>query len=150
MQTKDSTAKMSEYVGQVIDETFAALIERRDSQYATAIEALEAERESLVREYTAIQEASKNLAELLPACVRMAQAEHDRLLLAGDREGAAAKLGEQKEAENAAEAMRARQQEIFNRTEAIRERKSHCPPHFRRLVSGLSQISGPLGSTAFS
>lgn len=123
MQTKDSTAKMSEYVGQVIDETFAALIERRDSQYAAAIAPLDAERESLSQEHADIGEAAQNLAELLPARARVAQAEHDRLLLAGDREGAAVKLSEQKEAEHAPEAMRARQREISNRLEKITEMK---------------------------
>jgi hypothetical protein len=122
-QTKDSTAEMAEYIGQAIDETFAALIESRDSQYAAAIAPLDAERESLSQEHTAIGEAAQNLAELLPARARVAQAEHDRLLLAGDRAGAGVKLAEQKEAEHAAEAMRARQREISNRIEAIGEIK---------------------------
>ena len=126
MQTKTSTAEMAEYgeiIGQAIDDTFAALIERRDSQYAAAIAPLDADRESLSQEHAAIGEAAQNLAELLPARARVAQAEHDRLLLAGDREGAAVKLAEQNEAEHAAEAMRARQREISNRIEAIREEK---------------------------
>lgn len=123
MQTKDITAEMAEYIGQAIDETFAALIERRDSQYAAAIAPLDAERESLSQEHAAIGEAAQNLAELLPARARVAQAEHDRLLLAGDREGAAVKLAEQKKAEDAPEAMRARQREISNRIEAITEEK---------------------------
>ena len=140
MQTKDSTAEMAEYIGQAIDETFAALIERRDSQYAAAIAPLDAERESLSQEHAAIGEAAQNLAELLPAKARVAQAEHDRLLLAGDREGAAVKLAEQKEAEHAAEAMRARQREIFNRLEAITEREArHSKAHLRGMVSGLPE-----------
>jgi hypothetical protein len=102
---------------------FDILIQRRDSVYAAAIAPLEIERENLAKEYAAITEAGQSLAELLPAKARIAEAEHDRLLLAGDREGAAKRLAEQKEAEHAAEAMRARQQEIFSRIEAIREEK---------------------------
>jgi hypothetical protein len=114
---------MAEHIGQIIDETFAALIESRDSQYAAAIAPLDAEGENLGKEYAAIGEAARNLAELLPAKARVAQAEHDSLLLAGDREGAAVKLAEQKEAEHAAEAMRARQREISNRIGGISEEK---------------------------
>jgi hypothetical protein len=124
MRTQDSiTTQMAEHIGQIIDETFAALIESRDSQYAAAIAPLDAEGENLGKEYAAIGEAARNLAELLPAKARVAQAEHDSLLLAGDREGAAVKLAEQKEAEHAAEAMRARQREISNRIGGISEEK---------------------------
>ena len=76
-----------------------------------------------MEEQSAIEEAAQNLEELLPARARVAQQEHDRMLLAGDREGAAAKLAEQREAESAPAAMRTRQQEISNRIEAIVEHK---------------------------
>lgn len=99
------------------------LIAARDAQLADAFGSLDSERESLTRESAAIAEASRNLAELLPAKARAAQAEHDRLLLAGDREGAAAKLAEQKEAEGAPATMTARQREIDARIEAIAAEK---------------------------
>jgi hypothetical protein len=114
---------IAEEIGGTLEAAFDILIERRDTAYAAAIKALDVEIKSLSQEHAVITAAAQNLAELLPAKARVAQAEHDRLLLAGDHEGAAAKLGEQKEAEHAAEAMRARQQEIFNRIEGIRAEK---------------------------
>jgi hypothetical protein len=102
---------------------FDILIERRDTAYAAAIAPLDAEIKALGKEHGAIREAAQGLAELLPAKARVAQAEHDRLLLAGDRQEAAKRLAEQKEAEHAAEAMRARQEQITSRIQTIEGEK---------------------------
>ena len=99
------------------------LLERRDRQYADAIAPLESEQAQLRQEHARIGQAAQALAELLPARARTAQAEHDRLLLAGDREGAAAKLAEQKEAEAAPGAMHQRQREILARIDALDREK---------------------------
>lgn len=113
----------AEEITGTLQAAFDILIERRNSKYAAAIAELDAEIETLGQERAAIGEAAQNLAELLPARVRVAQAEHDRLLLAGDREGAAVKLAEQKEAEAAPGAMSARKSEISARIEAIEAEK---------------------------
>jgi hypothetical protein len=121
---------IADEISAMLKGAFDLLIERRDSMYADAIATLTPEGDNLGKEYAAIGEAARNLAELLPAKARVAQAEHDRLLLAGDREGAALKLAEQKEADHAAEAMRARQAAITTRLEAIEEEKR---AHARRI-----------------
>lgn len=121
-QTEDSAVE-DMYIAESIVEARDALLAERDAQIAAAIAPLDAERESLTAEQASIAEASKNLAELLPAKARVAQAEYDHLLLAGDREGAAAKLAEQKEAEHAPEAMKERQREIDLRLAVIDEEK---------------------------
>lgn len=114
---------IAEEITQTLRGAFDTLVRRRDAAYAAAIAPLDEERGSLTRDHAAIEEAARNLAELLPAKARVAQAEHDRLLLAGDREGAAAKLAEQKDAEAAPAMLGQRQQEIFNRIEAVGEEK---------------------------
>jgi hypothetical protein len=111
--------EMAKHITNVFDQTLDALIERRDSQYADAIEPLDAERENLVKEHTAIGQAAHDLEELLPAKARQAQREHDELLLSGKRDEAAVKLEEMREAERTPEVMRARQSEISARIEAL-------------------------------
>ncbi|HUZ47331.1 MAG TPA: hypothetical protein VMW54_11915 [Terriglobia bacterium] len=122
-ETNDSAAELAGYVGQAITEARDLLITERDEQITAANAPLDAERVNLQEEYRAITEAAANLRELLPALARKAQAEHDRLLLAGDREGAAAKLAEQEEAKHAPEGMLARQQEIAEHLAEIEEKK---------------------------
>jgi hypothetical protein len=96
-------------------ETYAVLALRPTAAYAEQTAALDGERQRLQEEDAALQEAARNLADILPAKARVAQAEHDRLLLAGDRKGAAEKLSEQKQAEEAPARMTARQREIAGR-----------------------------------
>jgi hypothetical protein len=116
-------AEMAEVIADVFSETLTGLITRRDEAYSAAIAPLDKEAEQLAQESAAISEAARNLEELLPARVRVSQSEHDRLLLAGDRAGAAAKLAEQQEAETAPAAMSRRQREITERLEAIENEK---------------------------
>lgn len=123
MQTKDITAEMAEYVGLTIVEARDELLAERDAQIAAADAPLDAERELLLEEYGAIAEASTNLEALLPAKAREAQRQADVLLLAGKREEAQAKLREQREAEAAPATMKARQQAIRARLEAIEMEK---------------------------
>lgn len=125
--------KVCEEIAGTVEGAYDLLLKRRDLAFTVGIEGLEAERENLEKERAAIAEAARNLAELLPAKARRAQAEHDRLLLAGDREGAALKLAEQKEAEAAPATMKARQAEISARLEAIAEEKKALA---RRIFKG--------------
>jgi hypothetical protein len=106
-----------------LEAAFDLLIERKDAAYSAAVEPLDKEAEQLAQESAAISEDARNLEELLPAKVRVSQSEHDRLLLAGDREGAAAKLAEQQEAEAVPAAVSRRQREIDARVEAIESEK---------------------------
>jgi chorismate mutase len=120
---------------------FSLLLQRRESAWIVAIEGLESEKESLAKESAAISEAAGNLSELLPAMARTAQAEHDRLLIAGDREGAAAKLAEQKEAEAGPERMRARQAAIVQRLDAIEtQEKGIAKTIFEKWYSELQTV----------
>jgi hypothetical protein len=102
---------------------FDTLIERRDRQYADAIEPLNAEEKSLRQEYASIEEAAASLELLLPATAREAQREADRLAVAGQHAEARAKLAEAEQAANAPGAMRQRQQEIGVRLTAIEEER---------------------------
>lgn len=101
----------------------ATLNGRREAAFAAAFEPLETEKESLTQEHVAIEEARVNLERLLPARSRVAQAEADVLTLAGDAEGAEAKLQEAQEAANAPTAMTERQRAIHARIEAIEVEK---------------------------
>jgi hypothetical protein len=124
--TQDRSAEIEDACAEITSATevaYAFLIERREAALAVAIAPLDAEKESLRQEYTEIGAEALDLQELLPSKARVAQAEHDRLLLAGDRAGAAARLAEQKAAESAPEAMRQRQQKIGLRLTAIEEEK---------------------------
>jgi hypothetical protein len=123
-QSQDSEIpNLTEEITGTLQQAFDILVERRDAAFAAAIAPLDVEIENLTKEYSAIGEAAQNLAELLPAKARVAQAEHDRLLLAGDREGAAEKLWEQKEAESARGAMSKRQSEIAAHLDVIDNQK---------------------------
>jgi regulator of protease activity HflC (stomatin/prohibitin superfamily) len=116
-------AGIAEEITGTLQEAFDTLIKRRDNAYAAAIKALGVEIESLSQEYTAIAEVAQNLEALLPAKAREAQRQADVLLLAGKREEAQAKIAEQREAEAAPATMKARQQAISARLEAIGEEK---------------------------
>jgi hypothetical protein len=102
---------------------FDVLVARRDTAFATAIEPLELEAQELARESRSISQAAQNLEKLLPAMAREAQRQADVLLLAGKREEAQAKIAEQRQAEAAPATMKAREQAISNRIEAISEEK---------------------------
>jgi hypothetical protein len=99
------------------------LIERREAALAAAIKPKDAERESLLAEYGSIGEAAQSLELLLPAREREAQRQADALLLDGKPEEARAKIAEQREAEAAPATMKARQQAISARIEAIEEER---------------------------
>ena len=124
-----------------VERAYSVLLKRRETAFAAANGPLAAEEESLRQEHASIGEAAGKLSELFPAMARMAQAEHDRLLLAGDREGAAAKLAEQKEAEHAAEGMCARQAAINTRLTAILDaRKEIAKTIFEGWYAELQKI----------
>ncbi len=114
---------VAEEISETLQASFDLLLQRREAALAAAFAPLNAEAQSLGTEAASIEEAEHSLEELLPSKARVAQAEHDRLLLAGDREGAAARLAEQKEAENAPETMKARRREIDVRLTAIEAEK---------------------------
>jgi chromosome segregation ATPase len=121
--TDTQIADMTQRISSTFDETFAALIERRDSQYAAAIEPMNAERESLLREHGAIDEKARKHESTLASAARMAQFEADRLTLEGESEQAAAKLREAEEAASAPANLRARQQEISDRIATLEAEK---------------------------
>lgn len=114
---------MAEEIGGTLDAAFDLLIERRDRQYADAIEPLDAERDALEIEAASIGDARRNLELLLPAKAREAQRASDALMLAGKHEAAEAKLQEAEDAANAPSAMTDRQREISARCEAIEQEK---------------------------
>jgi hypothetical protein len=119
-QTEDSTvAEIAERITKTFDETFDALIARRDAAYATAIVPLDAEHLELSREHQSIEQDAPNLEGLLESRARVSQYEADCLKLAGKHREAEAKLEEMKAAENAPRLMRERQREITARIEAI-------------------------------
>ena len=107
----------------IFREAFTTLIERRDTVYAAGIAPLDAEIEGLRREDAALQEASQNLAAILPARARQAQFEADRLTVEGKSTEAEAKLAEATEAANAPRTMAARQAEIAKRIAEIEGEK---------------------------
>ena len=124
LETQDTeVTDMAEEVGDILQAAFDLLIERRDRQYADAIEPLDAERDALENESASIGEARRNLEQLLPAKAREAQRAADALLLAGKHEAATAKLTEAEDAANAPAAMAERQREISARIEAIEAEK---------------------------
>jgi len=111
--------EMAAAITDVFSDTFTALIERRDAAYNAEIVPLEAERQSLLRKYVAIEVTARNLEKLLPATERIAQADADALLLAGKADEAEVKLQEAQQAAHAPVAMNERQREIAERIEAI-------------------------------
>jgi len=102
------------------------LLARRDAAYSQAIASLETEREKLEGEAVSLTEASANLGELLPAKMRVAQAESDQLLVQGRTVEAHAKLQEVQEAEATPARTKARQKDIAERLAAIAEEKRHA------------------------
>jgi len=118
-----SPGEMAERITTVFNDTFSALIARREAALAAAIAPLDEETKSLRQEYAAIEETAHSLELLLPAKARVAQAEADKFTLAEKPAEAALKLEEMREAERAPEAMRSRQQELANRINTIEENK---------------------------
>ncbi len=123
-QTQDTEiTDVVEEIGGTLQAAFDLLIERRDRQYAAAIEPLDAERDTLELESASIGEARRNLERLLPAKAREAQRAADALMVAGRHDAAQLKLTEAEEAANAPAAMTERQREISTRCEAIDREK---------------------------
>ena len=108
----------------VFSDTFAALIERRDLQYADAIAPLNAEQEALAQEHQSIEADAQNLEGLLESRARVSLYEADCLKLEGKHEEAQAKLAEMEAAKNAPALMRERQRGISARIEAIAGEKT--------------------------
>ena len=132
---------VAEEIGGILQAAFDVLIHRREAAFATAIEPLDAEKESLTQEHVAIEEARVNLERLLPARSRVAQSEADALLLAGKHEAAQVKLAEAEEAANAPAAMTERQREISARIEAIeREKKTIARRIFESWYADVKHI----------
>ena len=117
--SNDHVQPLADRIKSAFDDALAALIARRDQQYADETRALDAEREALVKEHAAIGETAENLRELLPAKAREAQREADKLVLAGKREEARAKIAEMEQAEHAPVAMQEQQREISARIHEI-------------------------------
>jgi hypothetical protein len=133
LETQDTEVQdVAEEIGGTLQAAFDLLVERRDREYADAIEPLDAESETLEQESASIGEARVNLERLLPAKAREAQRAADALLLAGRHEEATAKLTEAEEATNAPAAMSERQREISARIEAIEAEKQAAA---RRIFS---------------
>jgi len=116
----DDIQDVCEEIAGTLEAAYDILLEIRDTALAAAIEPLDAERESLAREYAGIEEARRNLEAILPAKEREAQRAADALLLKGKRKEAEAKLAEAQEAAHAPVTMNERQREISARLEAIR------------------------------
>ncbi len=120
---------------------FDLLIQRREAALASTFAPLDAEKESLAREYADIGEAAHSLELLLPATAREAQREADALLLAGKADEAEAKMKAAQEAANAPGTMKARQQAISARLEAIdAERKVVAKRVFEQWYGELQHI----------
>ena len=123
---QDHSAKIEDVAGEI---TYAAegaykfLLERREAALAAAIAPLHAERLALAVEYASIGEAAQNLEKLLPSTAREAQREADRLTVAGKHKEAQAKIKEAEEAASAPATMKARQQAISARIEAIADER---------------------------
>jgi hypothetical protein len=137
-QTQDTEiTDVVEEIGGTLQAAFDLLIERRDRQYAAAIEPLDAERDTLELESASIGEARRNLERLLPAKAREAQRAADALMVAGRHDAAQLKLTEAEEAANAPAAMTERQREISTRCEAIdREKGAIARMSFGRPSTG--------------
>ena len=114
---------VAEEITGTLQAAFDLLIERRETAFAEAIKPLDAERDTLEQESASIGEDRVNLERLLPAKAREAQRAADALTLAGDAEGAEAKLQEAQEAANAPAAMIERQREISARIDAVEAEK---------------------------
>jgi hypothetical protein len=124
IQTQDTEVEdVALQIGGILTDAFTLLVDRRDRQYADAIEPLDTERDALEQESTSIAFARRNLERLLPAKAREAQRAADALMVAGDAEGAKAKITEAEEAANAPGAMSERQRDITARIEAIDREK---------------------------
>jgi chaperone required for assembly of F1-ATPase len=106
--------------------TFAMLIERRGSQYAEAIEPLDAEAESLEAEDAALEQDALNLEGLLESRARVSQHEADCLTLAGKHGEAEGKREEMEAAKNAPRLMHERRQAIAVRLAAIETEKQNA------------------------
>jgi hypothetical protein len=115
-----------------VEAAFDLLVKRRDSAYSQAVAGLDSERESLEKESVALKESERNLGEVIPAKMRVAQAEADALLLSGRIAEAHRKIAEAQEAEHAPEVMSERQRAIRERLEAIEAEKRHAA---RRVFS---------------
>lgn len=128
-----------------LQEAYDVLIERRDRQYADAIEPLDVEAEALRQEHVSLGAAARNLELLLPATAREAQREADRLMLDGKHEEAAAKIAEAEEARSAPAAMKERQQAITARIAAIEsEKKDAARRVFRSWHQDCQKIIRPI------
>jgi hypothetical protein len=110
--TMPSVAEIAERITSVFDQALTALIERRDSQYADAIEELEKESEALAKEYAQLEEDIRAIEAVLPAKERLTQHEADELLVSGKGQDAKAKLAELAEFKQKPVAMRQRQKDI--------------------------------------
>jgi hypothetical protein len=138
---EDSATERAEYIGQAIVEARDKLLAERDAQIAAANAPLHSERESLLKERAAIEEAKAELELLLPAKARQAQREADALLVAGRAAEAKAKLEEMRQAESAPETMRTRQLAISARIDAIdREEKAIAKTVFETWYAELQHV----------
>jgi|SRR5271157_1218565 len=128
---------LTDRINSAFDDAMAALLELRDRQYADAIAPLEAERESLGREWAGISEAKRNLEAILPAKTREAQRAADALLLKGKRAAAESRLREAQAAQAAPSQMEERLLKLSTRIAAIEaEERAIAREVFERWVAG--------------
>lgn len=106
-------------IANLFQEVFGLLVAGRDAKYAAATSPLDAAIDTLQREFAATGEAALNLEGLLESRARVSQYEADCLKLAGNSEGAEAKLQEMRQAQNAPLQMKERQANIVSRIEAL-------------------------------
>jgi len=133
-QTTDTEVQdIYEEISGTLQGAFALLVQRRDQQYADAIEPLDEERDTLEEEAASIAEARLNLQKILPATAREAQRAADALMVAGEQNAAQVKLAEAAEAANAPEEMNKRQRDITARIEAIERERGAIA---RRIFDG--------------
>ena len=108
---------------EAVEAAFDLLHERLEAARASAVAPLEGERESLAREYAALEEAKRNLEALLPAQAREAQRAADALLIKGKRGAAESRLREAQAAQAAPAQMEERLVNLSARIESIRAEK---------------------------
>ena len=141
MAAKLTVEEMAARIRAGIDETFAALIERRDAALAAEISPLEGERARLETESTELLSQRDELLRRLDAVRQVCQYESARLLLDGKDVEAQGKRSEMKVAEHAPAELDERHRQISARIAAIDgEKKAIAKRSFETWYSELKQF----------
>jgi anthranilate/para-aminobenzoate synthase component I len=118
-EIEDAAASLTQH----FEDCFQLLVNRRNAARDAGYKPLDEEIMHLAEESGTIEDDLRNLEGLLESKVRVAQHEADELRLAGQHGEAEERLEEMRAAQQAPEAMRARQQELEQRAQAIEEEK---------------------------